>query len=75
MSYTSFREGGMGSDYGRSIGVGVAIIFIIVALAGIGYALDSLLDTLPLFLLLGIAGGFAAALYYIYLQVKKMGGS
>lgn len=75
MSYTSFREGGMGSDHGRLIGVGVAFIFIVAALTGAGYVLDSLLGTLPLFLLLGVAGGFAASLYYVYVQLKKLGGS
>lgn len=70
MSYTSFREGGMGSY----IGVGVAIICIVAALTGGGYALDRMLGTLPLFLLLGLAAGFAVALYYVYLQLKKLGG-
>ncbi len=74
MSYTSFREGGMGSEYARYIGVGVAIIFIIAALTGAGYVLDSLLGTLPLFLLLGVSAGFAAALYYVYLKLKQLGG-
>ena len=65
----------MGSEYARYIGVGVAIILIIATLTGTGYVLDSLLGTLPLFLLLGLFGGFAAALYYVYLQLKKLGGS
>ncbi len=74
MFHTSFREGGMGSDQGRLIGVGVAFIFIIAAFTGGGYVLDSLLETLPLFLLLGVAGGFAASLYYVYVQLKKLDG-
>ena len=65
----------MGSDYGRLIGVGVAFIFIIAATAGGGYALDALLGTLPLFLLLGVFAGFAASLYYVYLKLKDLGGS
>ena len=56
------------------IGVGVAFIVIIAALAGAGYVLDSLFGTLPVFLLLGFAAGFAAALYYVYHQLKKLGG-
>lgn len=75
MSYTNFREGGMQPEYGRFIGVGVVFILIIAALTGLGYVLDSLFGTLPLFLLLGVAGGFAASLYYVYIQVKKLGGS
>jgi F0F1-type ATP synthase assembly protein I len=75
MVYTSFREGGLGSDHARFIGVGVAILLIIAGLTIGGYLLDSLLGTLPLFLLLGIAAGFATALFYVYLQLKKMDGS
>lgn len=73
MSYTSFREGGMSPEYARYIGVGVAIIGIVALLTGAGYVLDSLLGTLPLFLLLGIFAGFAAALYYVYIKLKKLG--
>lgn len=64
----------MDSDYARYIGVGVAMICIIAALTGGGYLLDGLLGTLPLFLLLGMAAGFAVALYYVYLKLKKLGG-
>lgn len=74
MVYTSFCEGGMGSNYARYIGVGVAILFIVAGLTAGGYLLDSLLGTLPLFLLLGVGAGFAVALFYVYLQLKKMGG-
>lgn len=73
MVYTSFGEGGMGSDYTRYIGVGVAILLIIAGLTAGGYLLDSLLNTLPLFLLLGVAAGFVVALYYVYLQLKNLG--
>ena len=75
MSYTNLREGVMGSDHARYIGVGVLIIFIIAALSGGGYVLDVLLGTLPLFLLLGVFAGFAASLYYIYLKLKDLGRS
>ena len=73
MIYTSFREGGMGSDYTRYITVGFTILLIIAGLTTGGYLLDNLLGTLPLFLLLGVVVGFVTALYYVYLQVKKMG--
>lgn len=74
MTYTRFGEGGMGSDYTRYIGVGVAILLIIGGLATGGYLLDSLLGTLPLFLLLGVAVGFIAALAYVYVQLKNLDG-
>ncbi|CAN5760886.1 hypothetical protein BH23ACT11_BH23ACT11_22710 [soil metagenome] len=74
MLYTSIREGGMGSEYARYIGVGVTILLIIAGLTVGGYLLDRLLGTLPLFLLVGVGVGFAAALYYVYLQLKDLGG-
>lgn len=64
----------MGSDYARYIGVGVTILLIIAGLTAGGYLLDSLLGTVPLFLLLGVVSGFAVALFYTYLQLKKLGG-
>jgi F0F1-type ATP synthase assembly protein I len=33
-----------------------------------------LLGTLPLFLLAGLAIGFAGGLYYVYLEIEKLGG-
>ncbi len=74
MSYTSFREGGLRSDYARYIGVGITFLVIIAGLTVGGYLLDNLLGTLPLFLLLGLVVGFATALFYIYLQLKNLGG-
>lgn len=75
MSYTNLREGIIGSDHARYIGVGIIILIIIAALTGGGYVLDALLGTLPLFLLLGVFSGFAASLYYVYLKLKDLGGS
>lgn len=65
----------MGPDYARYIGVGITILLIVAGLTVGGYLLDSLLGTLPLFLLLGIAAGFAAALFYVYQQLKNLDGS
>ncbi|MGF1470473.1 MAG: AtpZ/AtpI family protein [Rubrobacteraceae bacterium] len=64
----------MGSGYARYIGVGITILLIVGGLTAGGYLLDSWLDTLPLFLLLGVAAGFIFALYYVYLQLKNLGG-
>ena len=63
----------MGADYTRYIAVGFTILLIIAALSAGGYLLDGLLGTLPLFLLLGLFAGFAVALFYVYLQLKKLG--
>ena len=40
----------------------------------IGLFVDRLLGTLPLFLLIGLAVGFAGGLYYMYQSLKKFGG-
>ena len=38
-----------------------------------GYGLDRLFGTLPLFLLLGIVAGFAAALAFLYMRLFRSG--
>ena len=40
----------------------------------VGFFLDGLLDTLPLFLLVGLAVGFAGGMYYVYRALQKLGG-
>lgn len=37
---------------------------------GVGYVLDRLAGTAPLFIILGVFIGFAAALYAVYLETK-----
>ncbi len=64
----------MSPNYARYIGVGVTFFLIIVGLATGGYLLDNWIGTLPLFLLFGVVAGFAAALGYVYLQLKNLGG-
>lgn len=60
--------------YARFFHVGFAFMFIIGVFMAGGYGLDRLFGTLPLFLLLGIVVGFAAALFYLFFQLKKLGG-
>ena len=45
---------------------------IIGVLMGGGYWLDTRLDTLPLWTLIGMAAGFAGALYRLIRQVRPM---
>jgi F0F1-type ATP synthase assembly protein I len=71
---TGFRRSVMDNNYARSIVLGFTLLFILVALGGIGLLADTLLGTLPLFLLLGIVAGFALGLYYLYVTLKNMGG-
>lgn len=73
MVYTSFREGGMGSNYARYIGVGFTLILALAVPTAIGFFVDYALGTLPLFLLIGVALGFFGGLYYVYLKLKNLG--
>ncbi len=63
----------MGNNYGRSIALGITLLLILVALGGLGFLADTLLGTLPLFLLIGVVAGFALGLYYMYVTLKNMG--
>lgn len=56
-----------------SLTVGFTFFLIVALLGGLGFLADSLLGTLPLFLLVGIVVGFAAGLYYLYCMIKRMG--
>lgn len=49
------------------------VLFLSILVAG-GFFVDKLLGTLPLFLLAGLAIGFAGGLYYVYLEIEKLGG-
>ena len=70
-----------GNNHARFIGLGFAFILILGVLTGGGFFVDGALGTLEaprtallvLFLLVGLGGGFAGGLYYVYLQLKKLG--
>jgi F0F1-type ATP synthase assembly protein I len=40
----------------------------------VGYFLDRLAGTLPLFLLIGLAGGFVGGMFYVYRALQKLDG-
>jgi ATP synthase protein I len=73
MPGTDSHENNTGSNYARFIGLGFAFILILGVLAAAGFFVDRMLGTLPLFLLVGLGVGFAGALYYVYLTLKKLG--
>ncbi len=50
--------------------VAFTLIAGIVLGLGVGYGLDRLFGTLPLFLLLGVFAGFAIALYAVFMETK-----
>lgn len=55
-----------GADLGLNF-----IISILICAAG-GYGLDNLLNTPPLFMLLGFFLGFAAGMYVIWQKIKHL---
>jgi F0F1-type ATP synthase assembly protein I len=73
MIHTGVCRSVMGNNYGRSIALGFTLLLILVAFGGLGFLADTLLGTLPLFLLLGLVAGFALGLYYMYITLKNMG--
>lgn len=40
--------------------------------SALGYFVDSLLGTIPLFLLVGVVIGFAGGLYYVYRSLQDL---
>ena len=62
-----------GGSYARLFGVGFAFILTLGVLTTIGFFVDRLLGTLPLFLIVGLGLGFAGGLYYVYRAVKTLG--
>lgn len=60
-----------GPELSTLLGLGVSIAAFLVVGLGLGWWLDSLLDTLPVFIMVGLALGIAGAGAYVYVQFKK----
>jgi F0F1-type ATP synthase assembly protein I len=69
----SQRNGGSG-NYARFVGLGVTLMLIFGLPTVIGFFLDRLAGTLPLFLLIGLAAGFVGGMFYVYRALQKLGG-
>lgn len=69
----SGRNGG-GGNAARFVGVGFTLAMILGVPVLVGFVLDRVAGTLPLFLLLGVALGFVGSLLYIYRAIKSLGG-
>jgi ATP synthase protein I len=68
----SQRNDASGND-ARFVGLGVMLILIFGLPTVVGYFLDRLAGTLPLFLLIGLAAGFVGGMYYVYRALQKLG--
>lgn len=64
------RPGG-GPQMSELVGLGLAITALLLVFPGLGWLLDSVLDSFPAFVLVGFAIGIGAAGTYTYLQFKK----
>ena len=73
MANTESRRRETGPGYARLFGVGFAFILILGVLTALGYFVDRLLGTLPLFLIAGVVIGFAGGLYYLYRALDSLG--
>ncbi len=73
MANTDPRRRETGPGYARLFGVGFAFITTLGLLTAIGFFVDRLLGTLPLFLIVGLGLGFAGGLYYVYRALKTLG--
>lgn len=60
-----------GPDLSTLLGLAVTIAAFLVAGLGLGWLAGSLLDNLPVFILIGLALGILGASGYVYAQFKK----
>jgi hypothetical protein len=61
------------SNMRRFSGLGFTFMLLIALFTVGGYALGRLVGGMPVFVLLGMFVGFAAALGYLYLKLKELG--
>jgi ATP synthase protein I len=61
-------------EYARYIGVGFTFVLAVVVPAAAGFFLDKVLGTLPVLLLIGLGLGFAGGMYYVYREMRRLGG-
>ena len=70
---TNSRRNRNGGSPARLLGLGFTLGLLFGAPVLVGFLLDRLVGTLPLFLLVGVAAGFAASLYYVYRALRNLG--
>lgn len=60
-----------GPDLSTLLGLGVALAAYLVVGLGLGWLVDKMLDSLPVFTLIGLALGIVGACVQVYAQFKK----
>jgi ATP synthase protein I len=71
---TEVRGRNLNGNYTRFAGLGFTFMILIGVFTFGGYGLDRLLGTMPLFVLVGMVVGFVAALYYLFVKLRELGG-
>ena len=74
MPGANFHGRHAGNSYARFLYLGFTFIMILGILTTLGFFVDRLFGTLPLFLLVGLGIGFAAGLYYVFRSLGDLGG-
>lgn len=64
-------EPGRSLDWSALLGMGAVIAAELVAGLGLGWLVDSLAGTTPIFLLIGVLLGIAAAISYTVIEFRK----
>jgi F0F1-type ATP synthase assembly protein I len=73
MPDTRSQRNDASGNYARFAGLGITLLLIFGLPTVVGYFLDGLAGTLPLFLLIGLAAGFVGGMYYLYRALQKLG--
>ena len=74
MPDTGSQRNDANNGYARFVGLGITLLLSFALPTVVGFFLDELLGTLPLFLLVGLAVGFVGGMYYVYRALQKLGG-
>ena len=74
MPDTRSQRNDAGGNYARFVGLGVTLMLIFGLPTVVGFFVDRLAGTLPLFLLVGLAAGFVGGMFYVYRALQKLGG-
>jgi ATP synthase protein I len=73
MPDTRSQRNDASGNYARFVGLGVTLMLIFGLPTVVGFFLDRLAGTLPLFLLIGLGAGFVGGMIYVYRVLQKLG--
>lgn len=74
MPQTDSQKNDASGNYARFVGLGFTLILIFGLPTVVGFFVDRLVGTLPLFLLIGLALGFVGGMFYVYRALQNLGG-